>query len=452
MLAFVISLASGPSMDTALQISSRCDWAGNHATATQLVETFPGGQTGVAQNADVNAPRQGGAPSTPFATQCLPQRVAYRVDVIGTEEVRRPDRRHFQVGWTEGYQSNHPGSLSSIPIVQQTGSYQVVSASPTVPITYPGGSFVVASSSPTGDAVQPRTKSWDDQHALRLVFAPGGLDVLGWRFSVDGRLDDGTVKESLAAPLVAPTPNIQLSATPAQSCIILSLFTGQCALFGRSVPFTRQVFQAPGDYNLPTQTQISTFDLTQHSQRNSLGTGAEDTFAHQTPWGPITLSLGVETRASWWSLTDVRTVGALPEGPVTAFTAVYRTDVDGPAFSAVAKVGVGGNVAVIPSLTWKVFGDLGGEWASLDVKNVRGQSIKLRGTRPVSGIGAETRYQFQHDVSLTLGVETRRSVLVSSVLTPSNGEGVTLNDGSGVFVGFRDVSSWLYRLGVEYQF
>jgi|GEM_PF-6942928 len=465
MLALVVAFAAGPSLERAVQIPSRCDTSDDQAAVALPARPQAQRADGGVQISDIDAPRQAGSPITPSEVlksvdplgpvPCSAQTtIAHRFDPIAPAEFneRRPDRRHFQIGWTEGYQTNHLGSLSSIPIVQQTGSYQVVSGSPTVPITFPGGSFIVATTSPTGGAIQPRIRSWDDQHDLRLVFAPGGIGSPGWRFSFDGGLDDGTIKESLASPLVAPTPNIQLSATPALNCIILSLFTGQCALFGRSVPFTRQVFQAPGDFNLPTQTQISTFDLTQHGQRYGVAAGAEDTLAHQTPWGSVNLSLGVETRASWWSLTDVRTVAAQPEGPVTAFTAVHRTDIDGPAFSAVAKLGLGGGVAMVAPMTWKVFGDLGSEWASLDVQNSRRQSIRLRGARPISGVGAETRYQLPHDVSLTLGVERRRSVLVSSVFTPPNGGGVTLNDGSGIFVGFHEASSWLFRLAAEYQF
>src|SRR5579859_2817201 len=124
MLALVVAFAAGPSLERAVQIPSRCDTSDDQAAVALPARPQAQRADGGVQISDIDAPRQAGSPITPSEVlksvdplgpvPCSAQTtIAHRFDPIAPAEFneRRPDRRHFQIGWTEGYQTNHLGSV-----------------------------------------------------------------------------------------------------------------------------------------------------------------------------------------------------------------------------------------------------------------------------------------------------------------------------------------------------
>jgi hypothetical protein len=270
----------------------------------------------------------------------------------------------IRIGVSDGAADYDIRSATSIPLFSQSGTYVVTSPSSTGPVTFPGGAFLPSSATPAG-AVRLKTDAWENQVRVSSSFASDGFDRAGWRLSAAVGFDAGTIHEHLARPLVAAAPNIDLTATPQVSCVILDLQSGQCALFGLAVPFTGQAFQLAGQFNSPFQSQVKSYDVRQSNRRFSLEGGAARVFALPSPMGDLDLTVGADFGGRYWSFDQTRTIDAVAQGQSVDFVASYHNRGDGPGFTAKAKLAVSGAVWPAWPLRWTLFGDYGAEWVEL---------------------------------------------------------------------------------------
>lgn len=352
-------------------------------------------------------------------------------------------------------------SATVIPTFSQSGYYVVASPSPSGPITYPGGSFEGApgsnqgpTSSPTGAVTRLKTDATGERLEIKLGYAPDGFDRSDWRFSVGADLNDGTISQRLpGTPLSAGAPNISTGAAPAVSCIILSVFTGQCADFGLAVPFTRNVFMIPGSFNSPFQTQINTYVVDQKDTKFSTDGAIERVFHTPSPIGELQPSIGLELASSWWSFKEDRTIGAYQNGPQTAFLVGDQISGEGPTFSAKATFGVSGLIHDGWPIRWRLFGDTGADWAQLSLHGEDGVGGEIDRVHAAYGYGGELSYAITRGLSSVLTVQQQRTPYVASWLAPGGaGAGVTLNDAMGSTVDIREASTLIYTLSLRYRF
>jgi hypothetical protein len=364
----------------------------------------------------------------------------------------------FRLGLSEGYVDYAYGSATAIPVVRETGIYTVLSTSLPAPIVFPGGSLTPQSVSPTGAVVPLSTHAWERQHRLTLAYAPNGFggdgfEAGGWRLSVEIGEDEGRDRERLGQPLVAGQPSIDLTATPVASCVIFSGFTGACVRFGQSVPFTRDLFQAPGAFNTPLQAQISSYDVRQQTQRFTTALGIDRALRFASPLGPLTVTVGAQAGGDYRSLTDQRSLTFLQQNTDTFVTASYQTRVDGPGYFGLARLAVAGRGPSWAPIGWSLFGHWGREWMDLEVHNAVGASAALQRTASLQGLGAGLSYALTPALGLALTAERQRSPVISPFLAPvGTAPGVETADGSGLHVDVRGVASWRYALALHYGF
>jgi hypothetical protein len=300
--------------------------------------------------------------------------------------------------------------------------------------------------------VRLKTDAWESRVRVNSSFASDGFDRPGWRLSAAIGLDNGTIHERLARPLVASAPNIDLTAPPQVSCELASAFTGQCVVFGLAVPFTGQAFQLAGQFNSPFQSEVRSYDVRQSDRRFSVEGGAARVFAIPSPAGDLDLTVGAEFGGRWWSFDQTRTIDAVAQGQATDFVARYHNRGEGPGFSAKAKLAVSGAVWRAWPLRWTLFGDYGAEWAELDIHDDHGFTAVLNRTRPVSDFGGEIEYDLSRALSVAVMVQQQRTPYVSSVLSAGIGPGVGVNDGSGSFFDLLETNVRVYSLLIQYGF
>ena len=357
----------------------------------------------------------------------------------------------FRIGVSDGAADYDIRSATSIPVVSQSGLYQVVSPSPTGSVTFPGGTFSPATTTPAG-AVRLKTDAWENQVRVNSSFASDGFDRPGWRLSAAIGLDTGTIHEHLAGPLVASAPNIDLAAPPQVTCVLVSAFTGECFEFGLAVPYTGQAFQLAGQFNSPFQSEVKSYDVRQSDRRFLVEGGAARVFAVPSPVGDLDLTVGADFGGRWWSFDQTRTIDAVAQGQTADFVASFHNRGDGPGFSAKAKLALSGAIWRAWPLRWTLFGDYGAEWAELTIHADQGGSAVLNRTRPVSDFGGEIEYDLSRAVSIAVIVQQQRTPYVSSVLSAGIGPGAGINDGSGTFFDLLDTNVRIYSLLIQYGF
>ena len=253
----------------------------------------------------------------------------------------RPPR--FHVSLTGGLADTESG-LGAIPIFAEAGSYQITSTSPNAPIVFPGRTFMPATDTPSGQSVKLKTSAWEDQNTLSVGYARNGYHAPGWRFFASLSIDTGRIKESLGAPLVSGPANIDLTATPSISCVLLSVATGQCQLFSLAVHYTAKTFGLPTAANSTTTMQVNEDTIEQNYTRVGFEGGVSRAFRVSPVLGGVNLTPGVEVGGHWWSFQESQILSYGQVGGCCAGTVSYASRGAGPGFSRRGYAGAGRQV------------------------------------------------------------------------------------------------------------